>query len=100
MRCSSGVELRRRLIPFTVQINGQGRVYSSDGSVDCTQTCTTMQPEGIRLQMKLEGRPKRMGYQSDCRYADAHSREGYCWQDVVPSGVVGSFESIATFTFQ
>lgn len=89
----------RRMIPFTAQITGQGRVYTDDGRIDCTQTCTTMLPEGTRLQIRLDAPQGHAGYDNTCVFGDAHAIEGYCWHDVVPVAA-GAREAIATFVFQ
>ncbi len=88
-----------RMIPFRAQITGQGRVFTDDGRIDCTQTCTTVVPEGTRLPIKLEAPAGHVAYDNACAFGDAHTVEGYCWHDAVPAGP-GTAEAIATFVFQ
>ncbi|HEY0137697.1 MAG TPA: hypothetical protein VGB85_26610 [Nannocystis sp.] len=38
-----------RMVPVSVTIEGSGRVLSSDGTIDCTQSCTVMAEVGRRL---------------------------------------------------
>jgi len=40
-----------RMVPVSVTIEGSGRVASSDGTIDCTQSCTVMAEVGRRLHL-------------------------------------------------
>ncbi len=44
-----------RMVPIRVTIQGTGRVTSSDGLIDCTQSCTVMAPAARRLHLVAAG---------------------------------------------
>lgn len=71
-----------RMIDYTIQITGPGRVTSVDGRIDCTETCTVPVPLGTRLQIQVEPEAGYAAGDSSCPYEDAHAVDGYCWHDV------------------
>lgn len=71
-----------RTAMFTARITGTGRVYTDDGMLDCTATCSVPVTVGTRLRVKMTPGPGLKGYDSVCG-TDAHEVEGYCWHDMV-----------------
>ncbi len=46
-----------RMVPLSIEIEGTGRVTSSDGTVDCAQTCTVQVEAGRAMVLHAEPRP-------------------------------------------
>ncbi|MFO0593197.1 MAG: hypothetical protein U0441_36980 [Polyangiaceae bacterium] len=89
-----------RMIDYTIQIQGPGRVHSLDGLVDCKQTCTVKVPLGTRLQLAMEPDAGYAIGDNSCPYYDAHEVDGWCWHDVsFEAGDTGANEIVHSVQF-
>ena len=71
--------LPRKMIDVRLTITGPGRVYTDDGTVDCTASCNVQVPWGTRLPIKLEPAAGHAGGAACPQVLfDAY---GFCWHD-------------------
>jgi hypothetical protein len=83
---------------LTIMITGEGRVYTDDGTIDCSKTCTVTLPEGSRHKLKMQPGPARTGTESTCLWLDAYEVDGFCWKSIV-GDAVNNQDPIAVFRF-
>lgn len=85
--------------PFSVtfDINGPGRVYTDDGVVDCTATCTVDVPFGTRLPIKLAPAAGYTGTSNGCQIDQAYPLYGWCWHETAPD--TGNIPRTYTISF-
>jgi hypothetical protein len=66
----------------TLEVSGQGRVFTADGQIDCAGTCTLEVPWGTRLPLRAEAAAGYTASNFRCASYEEEPRE--CWYDVVP----------------
>ncbi|MDY7229381.1 hypothetical protein [Hyalangium rubrum] len=73
----------RTTLTLKLEGRGRGRVRSSDGTINCTETCNVEVPIGARYQLFFEPEPGNAWEQLTCG-SGYFALYGYCWLDIFP----------------